>query len=208
MNELNWNQLEKSLTAFWKLVDTSLFYALWVVDIDHNGDRTNLNNIQAEKFSLLLKELNNEEFLKMYAIWNMYINRAYISLLWDAASLMSEYAYLWDDWFVDFRSWLIMQGEVTYEDIVNNPDNLADLDEEDRKEAIHNSEILWYWFSNEFYERSQDKENFKYSRRDIPTINYYLPEFKAFIKTKAEFKKKLPKLSLLYLDNSKNFNIK
>ena len=190
MNELNWNQLEKSLTEFWKLVDTSLFYALWVVDIDHNGDRTNLNNIQAEKFSLLLKELSNEELLKMYAIWNMYINRAYISLLWDAASLMSEYAYLWDDWFVDFRSWLIMQGEVTYEDIVNNPDNLADLDEEDRKDARYNSEILWYWFSNDTARKKTYrfvKNWFDFRHIKITFISFFLFISKKQILIKTNF---------------------
>lgn len=52
--------------------------------------------------------------------------QAHDALLWIAAELMM--GGCGDDSFVDFRGWLICQGQLVYGKALDNPDTLADLD--------------------------------------------------------------------------------
>ena len=51
--------------------------------------------------------------------------RAYRWPVWNGAELLL--GWIGDDSFADFTNWLIAQGQTTYEQVVANPDTLADL---------------------------------------------------------------------------------
>jgi len=52
-------------------------------------------------------------------------HEAYDARLWAAAFVMMDFCS--DDKFMDFRGWLIAQGESIYESALENPDTLAEL---------------------------------------------------------------------------------
>ena len=56
-----------------------------------------------------------------------YLNLSYQYGLWTAASLMCENGCS-DDGFIDFRAWLIAQGEEVYMAALADPDSLADVE--------------------------------------------------------------------------------
>lgn len=60
-------------------------------------------------------------------ILNGYLNLSYQYGLWTAASLMCENGCS-DDGFIDFRAWLIAQGEEIYMAALADPDSLADVE--------------------------------------------------------------------------------
>ena len=60
-------------------------------------------------------------------ILNGYLNLSYQYGLWTAASLMCENGCS-DDGFIDFRAWLIAQGEEVYMAALADPDSLADVE--------------------------------------------------------------------------------
>ena len=60
-------------------------------------------------------------------ILNGYLNLSYQYGLWTAASLMCENGCS-DDGFIDFRAWLIAQGEEIYLAALADPDSLADVE--------------------------------------------------------------------------------
>jgi hypothetical protein len=64
--------------------------------------------------------------------------KAYDARLWAAAGIMLDFCS--DDKFQDFRGWLIAQGKVAYESVIENPDALADLD---HKSGDHGKPILF-----------------------------------------------------------------
>ena len=59
-------------------------------------------------------------------ILHAYEDLAYKYGLWDAASVIKEYGCS-DDGFIDFRAWLIAQGQDVYLNALKDPDTLADV---------------------------------------------------------------------------------
>ena len=75
-----------------------------------------------EKLALL----EDREIAEWYQIFNEYHSIADKSELWLAGHLIHN--GLSDDGFMDFRSWLISQGEDTYHKALENPESLLDAD--------------------------------------------------------------------------------
>jgi hypothetical protein len=70
-----------------------------------------------------LAESSVEQVLAFGHWWEALRNRAYQWPLWGAAYLMNGGCS--DDGFMDFRSWLILQGEQVYAAALADPDSLA-----------------------------------------------------------------------------------
>lgn len=62
-----------------------------------------------------------------HTIFHAYLDLANQYGLWSAASIMCENGCS-DDGFIDFRAWLISQGEEPYLAALANPDSLADVE--------------------------------------------------------------------------------
>jgi hypothetical protein len=75
-----------------------------------------------------LAKLPPDEILDFGHWWDEASSAAYRWDLWGAAYLMNGGCS--DDGFIDFRSWLILQGREVYEAALNAPDSLADLEVE------------------------------------------------------------------------------
>lgn len=75
-----------------------------------------------------LAKLPPDEILDFEHWWNEASDAAYRWDLWGAAYLMNGGCS--DDGFIDFRSWLMLQGRAVYEAALKDPDSLADLEVE------------------------------------------------------------------------------
>lgn len=73
-----------------------------------------------------LSLLEDSEIAGWYQIFNEYHNLADKRELWLAGYLIHN--GLSDDGFIDFRSWLISQGENTYHKALENPESLVNAD--------------------------------------------------------------------------------
>jgi hypothetical protein len=88
---------------------------------------------QRELLIEALCELSTDEILEFNRIlWSM-MARAYRADVWNAAWLVA--CGCGDDAFDDFRNWLIAQGQVIYEKVLEDPENLADI--VDKKERFN-----------------------------------------------------------------------
>ena len=72
-----------------------------------------------------LKELPIDEILGFEHCWSSVKNRAYRADLWGAAYVLNGGCS--DDGFVDFRTWLILQGQAFFDQALADPDYLAEL---------------------------------------------------------------------------------
>ena len=100
-------------SEFWKIIDEARHRAAKVTDIPDC-----LTDILKEKSVADLLEFEKQS-IELFA-------NAYDARLWAAASLTMDFCS--DDTFMDFRRWLIAQGKSAYEQALENPDTLADLD--------------------------------------------------------------------------------
>lgn len=73
-----------------------------------------------------LVKLPPEEIIDFDYWWNLLHAEAYNWDLWGAAYLLNGGCS--DDGFIDFRSWLILQGRDVFQTALTNPDTLADVD--------------------------------------------------------------------------------
>lgn len=72
-----------------------------------------------------LKAMQPEQIIGFQCIFLSYHDAADKYGLWSAASVVAEGCS--DDGFMDFRSWLIAQGEKNYYDVLKNPDQLSHI---------------------------------------------------------------------------------
>ncbi len=100
-------------TEFWKIIDEARHRSAKVTDIP-----ASLTDILKGKPVADLLEFEKQG-MELFA-------HAYDARLWAAASLTMDFCS--DDTFMDFRHWLIAQGKSAYEQALENPDTLADLD--------------------------------------------------------------------------------
>ena len=84
---------------------------------------------QAELLGKVLAKLPTEEIIAFDRIMDELRDEAYRWDLWGAAYLINGGAS--DDGFEYFRCWLIAQGQVIFEEVVQDPDSLADVIESD-----------------------------------------------------------------------------
>lgn len=98
---------------FWRIIDRARAAS--------GGDP----NRQAEQIVEELVQRPVEDILAYAEIFYEYFDYAYDARLWDAAYLVG--CGCSDDGFMDFRTGLIAQGKVVYENALHNPESLADV---------------------------------------------------------------------------------
>jgi hypothetical protein len=76
-----------------------------------------------------LAKLEPEEIVEFQEVWDTVFDEAYDWGLWGAAYILGGGCS--DDGFIDFRSWLITQGQTVYENALKDPETLARLVSED-----------------------------------------------------------------------------
>ncbi|MFI9771899.1 DUF4240 domain-containing protein [Streptomyces sp. NPDC052415] len=100
---------------FWHLIDEARHQAT---------DPTDADEVAAHA-SALLTRLQPPKILQAEQIlWDM-MAASYLAPLWAAAYQINGGCS--DDGFDYFRGWLIAQGRTTFEQVINDPDSLADL---------------------------------------------------------------------------------
>ena len=102
---------------FWQLIDQSRQQA------------TAQNQTHAEALSEILNPLSVAEIIAFEHLFTRYFHEAYDWKLWAAAYLI--HGGCSDDGFMDFRAWLIAQGETTYQKVLAHPDLLAEMVEDE-----------------------------------------------------------------------------
>jgi Protein of unknown function (DUF4240) len=80
-----------------------------------------------------LAELPPDEILDFEYFWHTTSAQAYRWNLWGAAYLINGGCS--DDGFIDFRSWLMLQGRKVFDAALANPDSLADVVDGDEAEC-------------------------------------------------------------------------
>ncbi|MFI0355337.1 DUF4240 domain-containing protein [Actinomadura sp. 9N407] len=99
--------------GFWEIVEAC--------QAASHGDFAEQVRLQrARLMTLPLDELVSFQFL-----WEAIEDRAFTWPVWDAAALLL--GGCGDDSFCDFRAWLIGQGRQVFEQVVNEPDRLAEV---------------------------------------------------------------------------------
>ena len=171
------------VAQFWKLIEKT---------------RQNSNGAPDKQAELLVDELaklSEADILSYQSILDDMVDKAYIGELWDVAFIMASGWGCSDDGFMDFRAWLIGQGQVVFEKALSDPESLADIVE-------FGQETQWeelLYIAMYAYERSthKDMETMPSTRRDKPrpelqgTISKSVEENLArFPKATAKFWKK------------------
>lgn len=86
-----------------------------------NGDY----RAQCEKLQEILESESPENIVKFDSVFQIKLDKAYAWKLWAAGYIINGGCS--DDCFMDFRSWLIGQGELTFENGIKDPDTLINL---------------------------------------------------------------------------------
>ncbi|CAN5117490.1 hypothetical protein BH11PLA2_BH11PLA2_37990 [soil metagenome] len=94
---------------FWKLIEDT---------------RDELTEVHDENLVAALSKLPAKTILEFGFCWSNLSTRAYDWNLWGAAYVINGGCS--DDGFMDFRTWLILEGEAIYKAALANPDSLAD----------------------------------------------------------------------------------
>ena len=147
---------------FWKLIEQTH-------QNSHGAPRK-----QAELLVDELAKLPEAEILLYQSILDDLMDKVYIAELWDLAFIMASGWGCSDDGFMDFRAWLIGQGQHVFEKALSDPESLVDIVEfgqETQWEAL-------LYVAAEAYERSthKDMETMPSTRRDKPR-----PELKGIL---------------------------
>ena len=155
----------------------------------------------AGRLDARLAELPPDEILDFQAIWDDARDRAYRWDVWAAAYLIN--AGCSDDGFIDFRCWLIVQGREVFAAAVADPDTLAAVvdPEADRYEAEVSPGIV-AWFTatgTEDTRAGSDAYDAAFAARHPgrPPLPDLGPRWD--FDDNAEYRRRLPRLSALYL---------
>ena len=114
---------------FWQLIDQSRQQA------------TAQNQTHAQALSEILNPLSVAEIIAFEHLFTRYFHEAYDWKLWAAAYLI--HGGCSDDGFMDFRAWLIAQGETTYQNVLAHPDVLAEMIEDEDDLYVLESQDIW-----------------------------------------------------------------
>jgi hypothetical protein len=87
----------------------------------------------AEVLGSRLRQLSAEEILAFGQHWHAVHRRLFRWPIWDAATVLL--GWVGDDSFRDVRAWIVSHGRSVVHQVVEDPDSLADLDE-DRENAF------------------------------------------------------------------------
>jgi Protein of unknown function (DUF4240) len=137
------------LTGFWHLIEKT--------KADSKGDSDKQAELIVEQLSLMAIE----EIITFEHIHNELMGRAYRRDLWNAAYIID--CGCSDDGFMDFRAWLIGQGQAIFNEALNDPESLVDVIEIGQETKV---EALLY-VAYHAYERKQVNN---------PSISHSLPQ--------------------------------
>lgn len=112
---------EKAAETFIRHINKEGFWALLDEAKAHCGQDTEAG---AKWLETQLRAVGPEEALRFHAFEHCYNAAADRYGLWNAATVMIEGGCT-DDGFIDFRAWLIAQGQAVYMDALKDPDSLA-----------------------------------------------------------------------------------
>jgi hypothetical protein len=101
--------------AFWRMVEASKV---------SGADPEDACDEQIGRLRHLLIQLRPAAIVQFDRIWWAYNCLAYSEALWAAAYILNEGCS--SDGFIDFRQWLIGQGEAVYRAALDDPDTLVD----------------------------------------------------------------------------------
>ena len=126
-------------SLFWKThMQTAQFWQL----IDQSRQQASAENqTHAEALSEVLHPLSVTEIIAFEHLFTRFFHEAYDWKLWAAAYLI--HGGCSDDGFMDFRAWLIAQGETTYQNVLANPDLLAEMVEDEDDLYVLESQDIW-----------------------------------------------------------------
>jgi hypothetical protein len=100
---------------FWKLIEKT--------HQDTQGDPRKQADLLVDE----LAKLSEANILSYQSILDDLVDEAYIAELWDVAFIMASGWGCSDDGFMDFRGWLIGQGQDVFEKALSDPESLVDL---------------------------------------------------------------------------------
>lgn len=100
--------------------------AFWKIMLETNKDSDGEPQIQQKLIERKLTELSSDEIIEFDNLYRQLVNNAYDWKLWGAAYIINGGCS--DDCFMDFRGWLIGQGEEIYSKALADPDSLSELD--------------------------------------------------------------------------------
>jgi Protein of unknown function (DUF4240) len=103
------------IEQFWKLIEET--------HQDSQGDPRK----QADLLVGELAKLSEADILSYQSILDDLKDKAYIAELWDVAFIMASGWGCSDDGFIDFRAWLIGQGQAVFEKALSDPEILVDV---------------------------------------------------------------------------------
>jgi hypothetical protein len=156
-----------NVEQFWKLIEKT---------------HQNSNGAPDKQAELLIDELaklSEAEILSYQSILDDMMDKAYIGELWDVAFIMASGWGCSDDGFMDFRAWLIGQGQVVFEKALSDPESLVNIVE-------FGQETQWeelLYVAMYAYEQGTHKnmETMPSTRRDKPR-----PELKGTVSKSVE----------------------
>lgn len=111
------------ISQFWQIIDRSRAMAIKAKNRDPDME---FEDLQIETLTDLLSELSPEELVGFRDRFGDCMDRAYRFDLWGAAFWL--FGGCSDDSFMDFRSSMICLGQKDFEQILENPDDLADIE--------------------------------------------------------------------------------
>jgi hypothetical protein len=114
----------------------------------------------------ILIDQPKSEILEYDHIFDTLMDKAYQAVLWDAADIIV--CGCSDDGFIDFRAWLITQGQRIYEDALENPDSLSAVIPAQMRYATLNgllAAVAWDAYKHK-------------TQQQIPNRRYKMPKLK------------------------------
>lgn len=103
-----------NINVFWEMIEAM-----------NKQKMLNNEKTRAQLLGESLQQLEEAEFIEFYRIFRLNLDRAYISELWAAEYIIN--CGCSDDCFLDFRAWLISEGQLIFEKALVNPETLIDV---------------------------------------------------------------------------------
>ncbi len=156
--------------AFWSLIETA-----------KESSAGNIDK-QIELMIAALVDLSVEEIQQFDRIlWSM-MARVYRADIWEVVILAA--CLCSDDNFHEFQGWLIAQGRANFEKVLENPENLADIVDQEHRFDIFDGRVTS--LGSEAYELKTGQEIPESGYREDVTLGREL------LKTEEEMRQKFP----------------
>jgi hypothetical protein len=171
-------QYPMDIDTFWSLIETT--------KAESGGD------VEQQLILLVdrLIELPEEDIVRFKEIYKQMEIQAYRGDLWDLAYII--HCGCGNDSFKDFRAWLISQGREVYEKVIEDPQYLADVINEDQREEGIFFETFAYAASYAFEEKT-GREIWEHMK---PYDTYKYPEFGEMLNDEDKIRAKFPRIAV------------